>query len=401
MAWGAEQYNDNRFYINPDASILSNMLSITEQHLIRKLICGFDLQTMTDQFLSEGRIDEELLYPFEDVTWETVFGDLKCAEFYDVQFDKESSRDINKYLNFVQYIHDTDTAQLRDSPMYDIKQLSGMIMGEVWIGIKERFVDILTDTDRDRSNLTQAVCEALVEELRVAIAKYSERLQDINPESENGFLSILDGMRDIYTDLIYDEDTLVKTTYASIVKGAEVLICNPEYLPFGERLNSAMKYFIAGGSLVVGNKVMEIFEKTGVDIKGILGDEIVVFLPSLISCSISCICIVEIDHNQILQRLTAEFNKIPTVTYEIRQLRESAEQFEHMAAKLAEIDYEALKKEIDGYSILAEDLDRISSPEDLNRYLMSYYEKTGKELPWGNRSIEEHWADPTSRLVFK
>ena len=241
----------------------------------------------------------------------------------------------------------------------------------------------------------------MVEELKVAIAKYSGELKDINPESENGFLSILDGMQDIYTDLVYDEETLFKTTYASIVKGTEVLICNPEYLPFGERLNSAMKYFIAGGSMVVGNKVMEIFEKKGVDIRGILGDEIVVFLPSLISCSISCICIVEIDHNPILRRLTAEFNKIPTVTYEIRQLRESAEQFEYMAAKLAEIDYESLKKEIDGYRALAEDLDRISSPEDLNRYLMSYYEETGKELPWGNRSIEDHWADPTSRLVFK
>ena len=102
-----------------------------------------------------------------------------------------------------------------------------------------------------------------------------------------------------------------------------------------------------------------------------------------------------------MQQLVAEFDKIPTITYEVRQLRESADRFEHMASELASIDYDVLRKEIDAYGKLAEEIDHISKPDDLNRYLMDYYDRTGKELPWGNRTIEEHWADPNSRLVFK
>ena len=397
----SELYKSNKFIIKPELGVLNNMLFITEQYLSRKLVGGFELDKMTQQLMEEGRIDEEYLYPFEDVTWDSVFSNLKCIEFYDYHSDPDIAHDVGAYLNFVDYVHDADTDALLQNQAKEIKKISGLIMADAWASVKTALFDSLLDPGFDREGLIKVVLNSVVSGLADAIEKYSDQLDQDSDDPRNAYLAILEGMRDLYVDIQYDEGALVKSVYASIVKGAEVLICNPEYLPFGERLNSATKFFVAGGSIFVGNRMMEEFKKKGIDVTGVLGEEVALFLPALVSCSISCVCIVALDHNPILQKLTAEFNKIPTLTYEIRQLKESADRFERMAAELASIDIEALKKGIDAYASLAEELERIESPQELSNHLMKYYEKTGKELPWGNRSVEEHWADPSSRLVFK
>ena len=397
----SELYKSNKFIIKPELGVLNNMLFITEQYLSRKLVGGFELDKMTQQLMEEGRIDEEYLYPFEDVTWDSVFSNLKCIEFYDYHSDPDIAHDVGAYLNFVDYVHDADTDALLQNQAKEIKKISGLIMADAWASVKTALFDSLLDPGFDREGLIKVVLNSVVSGLADAIEKYSDQLDQDSDDPRNAYLAILEGMRDLYVDIQYDEGALVKSVYASIVKGAEVLICNPEYLPFGERLNSATKFFVAGGSIFVGNRMMDEFKKKGIDVTGVLGEEVALFLPALVSCSISCVCIVALDHNPILQKLTAEFNKIPTLTYEIRQLKESADRFERMAAELASIDIEALKKGIDAYASLAEELERIESPQELSNHLMKYYEKTGKELPWGNRSVEEHWADPSSRLVFK
>ena len=401
MGRTSELYRNNKFIIRPELGVLNNMLFITEQYLSRKLVGGFELDKMARQLMNEGKIDEEYLYPFEDVTWETVFSNLKCLEFYDFHSDPDMAKDVGGYLNFMDYVHDADTDALLQNQTAEIKRISGLIMIETWSNVKTTLFDSLLNLDFNRDKLISVVLNSVVSGLAEAIEKYNDMLDEESNDPRNAYLGILDGMRDLYVNTQYDEGALVKSVYASIIKGAEVLICNPEYLPFGDRLNSASKYFIAGGSIFVVNKFKDMLEQRGIDVAGVLGEEVALFFPALVSCSISCVCIVALDHNPVLQRLTAEFNKIPTLTYEIRQLRESAERFEQLAAELASIDIEALKKEIDAYTSLAVELESIKSPADLNNYLMGYYKQTGKELPWGNRTVEEHWADPNSRLVFK
>ncbi|MBE5920931.1 MAG: hypothetical protein E7272_13975 [Pseudobutyrivibrio ruminis] len=56
---GSAEYENNRFMINPNMSILGNMLFITDQYISRKLVGGFKLTEMANQLMNEGRIDDE------------------------------------------------------------------------------------------------------------------------------------------------------------------------------------------------------------------------------------------------------------------------------------------------------------------------------------------------------
>ena len=387
--------------INPNGSILGNMLFITEQYISRKLVGGFELTKMTEQLMSEGRIDDELLYQFEDVTWETVFGNLKCLEFYNVDSQPDSAQGVGSYINFLNYIHDIDTNNLIHEGKLDTSQVCGLMLANVWVEVKQGILAALEDRDFDRSKLVDESLRILVDSLVKAVDDFTKGDNLVDAEGNHLFMNILSGMKTTFNEMEYDENTLVKTTYASIVKGAEVLICNPEYLPFGERLASALRYFMAGSSILVGDKIMSSMADDLEELRAKYGDEIVTMLPALVSTTICCACLVSLDHNPLLQELIERFNEIPTLTYEIRQLKESAERFEKVAAELGKYDYEKLKTEIDGYSAMTEEMSAIDSPEALNDYLMKYYEKTGKPLPWGNKTVEEHWSDPNSRLVFE
>ena len=121
----------------------------------------------------------------------------------------------------------------------------------------------------------------------------------------------------------------------------------------------------------------------------------------MISLVVSCAIVITLDKNPMLIQLVEEFNEIPTITGNIALYRESAERFEELAAKLAEIDIEDLKKQIAFYDDLSKNISSISDPKKLNDYLLNYYKTKGKQLPWGNRSLEEHCEDKNSRLVFK
>ena len=398
---GSAEYEDNRFMINPNMSILGNMLFITDQYISRKLVGGFKLTEMANQLMNEGRIDDELLYPFEDVTWDTVFGNLKCIEFYNFGSNPESARGVENYINFLDYIHNTDTTNFIDDTKTDTSQMLGLMMSEVWAEVKQGIIELLENDSFDRNELIERALKTMMDSFYKTIDEYFSSSYLDEAEGEHLFMNIFAGMQDVINDMAFDENTLVKTTYASIVKGAEVLICNPEYLPFGERLASASRYFMAGSSLLVSEKFMTSMGDSLDKLREKYGDEIVTLLPALISSTICCACLVSLDHNPMIQELIARFNEVPTLTYEIRQLKESAEQFERIAAELGSYDYDKLKIEIDAYSAMAEDILVIDSPEALNDYLMKYYEKTGKPIPWGNRTVEEHWADPNSRLVFE
>ena len=63
-------------------------------------------------------------------------------------------------------------------------------------------------------------------------------------------------------------------------------------------------------------------------------------------------------------------------------------------------EIEKLKKDIEECTTVANDIEKISSAEELNKYLLEYYKKTGIDLPWGNVDFEDYWASDNRQLVF-
>ena len=382
-------------------SILTNMLVSVEKQFIEQLFTEEGLKEYAKRLFEDGRFHKEVILAYEDITWDTVFARLKCDDFFGEHAGVPINTPVSRYFEFVEYIHNVDAGEILRQYPCGAEQITCLIFTEAWEVFKSRLITYLSETDHSANRLIQMAKSGLLEGVESALTKYGSELGEKGSEETTEFFLFLDTMQKAYMEMLSDPVALFMGTYAAVVKAAEVLICNPEYLLLGDRINSALKYIVAGASVYAGERLYHALEAKGFSFKSKIEEKAAGFIPALISSVISCIMIVLIDEHPTYQQLTAAFNTIPTLTGDIRIYRESAERFEKLAAELEKLDLNSLKREIAGYTAMREKLIKIDSPEDMNAYLYAYYKETGKELPWGNRTVEEHWQDPNSRLVFR
>ena len=384
------------YYINPDKDILESLLEFAANYTLENIFARYNPYETAQEFLETGHFDVQKMYAFEDVTWDSVFANLKTVQFA-VSDDKEPviRDDMAFYFDYADMIHDMDSDKLVSSFGKDSVEISGYICIEIWEKLKELLISTLGgNIDYDH----------ILEELKVnlgpiitdAIRKYCD-----SELIDSDLARLLNATVDVFEGIEHDEAGYFKAIYASVIKGTEDLICNPQYLQLGDRMKSAVKYYTSGISITVGNKLAAKFESEAFDEINKVAPGLMEFIPSLISMVVSCAIIITIDKNPLMIQLTDEFNEIPTITGNIALYRESAESFERMAAQLAKIDFEELKESIDAFSNLVKEMNQIQDPKKLNQHLLDYYKTNNKTLPWGNKSLEEHWANPNSRLVFK
>ncbi len=388
----------DRFYINPDSDILTNLLDFVGNFAVQSICGRFSPFEAAQDLLTKGHFDYNKMLSFGDITWDTVFAKMKTVEFSSVhsESDKEP-RDMGFYMDYADMIHDMDADALVNQFGEMSVAVSGWICLEIWEHVKEQILPVLTQgTD----------IKALLSELRTKIAPivteaikkyYTEDPANIADELKRLF----DQTSDVFEKIEHDETAFFKVIYASLVKGTEVMICNPEYLQLGDRIRSAVKYYASGVSVTIGDKLSAKISPKDFALIEKHAPGVIEYIPTLISMVVTCAIVISVDKNPLLIALTDEFNQVPTITGNIALFRENAAAFEQMAAELAKIDLEELKRTIEGYDHLVKNMESIDDPKELNKVLLAYYKDNNKELPWGNRSLEEHWADKNSRLVIR
>ncbi len=387
----------NTFYINPDADILTNLLDFVGNFAVQKICARFSPFDAAEELLTKGHFDTAKMLSFEDVTWDSVFAKMKTVEFSNSKSETDGGpRDMSFYMDFADLIHDVDSDALVNQFGEMSVEVSGWICLEIWENLKAQILSGDTDVTDIRaliSCLKTSVAPIIID----AIKKYHSSDDAIDIELK----ALFDQTSEVFEKLEHDETAYFKVIYASLVKGTEVMICNPEYLQLGDRMVSAMKYYASGVSVTIGDKLSAKIDPSRFALIEKYAPGVIGYIPTLISMVVTCAIVISVDKNPLMIALTDEFNKIPTITGNIALYRENAVAFEQMAAKLAKIDFDELKRIIEGYDHLISEMGSSSDPKELNRILLKYYKDNNKELPWGNRSLEEHWADKSSRLVFK
>ena len=381
--------------MDPNASILTNMLTFVTDFTLRSIFARYNPYEKAKESIKTDHIDINEVYAFEDVTWDTVFANMKTIQFSDEY--SESTQDTAFYIDYTDYIHQIDTDRLISGYGEDAIARTGMICKEFLdLFMTQVFPDLFVST-KSHTDMFKKIGESVGPLIIEAISKNIQ--SDENGKSE--LLTLLSKTNDVFDHISADETGLFKMTYASLVKGTEVLICNPEYMQLGDRMISAIKYYVSGASVIIADKVSKSLDPGEFRVIHHMAPGLLDYLPTLISMMISMAMIVSLDKNPLMITLTDRFNKVSTITGNIALYRERAEKFEQMAAELAKFDYEELHTQIIFYDRLSSEISRITDAEELNRYLIDYYRSIEKELPWGNRTIEAHWADQSSRLVFK
>ncbi len=389
------------YNIDPNDGIMNNLIGFLKEFILIETFNRFNPYETAMKIRDTGEFDFDDLLAFEDVTWDSVFGKLKTLEFAPVseEEDSEGVMDMRYYLDFSDMIHDLDADSLVPAFGENGAETACNICMEIWNSFKENIINDLIENGASKERLNELLKNKMPEILQAAVKLYlKETIEDINPELGE----LYNKTNEVFTKIDYDDTATFKLVFASLVKGTEVIICNPDYLQLGDRIKSAAKYYISGSSVVIGQKLADKLteDKEKFELIEKYAPGFIDYLPTMISMMVTCAVIITLDKNPVMTQIVDEFNEIPTITGNIAYYRENAEKLERFAAALANIDYEELNAQIKMYDDLAKDINDIQDPKRLNKYLLDYYKKQGKELPWGNRSLEEHWADKNSRLTF-
>lgn len=388
---------NNRFYINPDADILTNMVQFIGDFAVQNICARFSPFETAQELIETGHFDVSGMLSFEDITWDTVFAKMKTVEFSNAHSTGNGRSDMSFYMDYADMIHDFNTDVLVDQFGEMSVAVSGYICLEIWEILKEQLLSQITDGidfNGILSELKKQVAPIVIDSIR----KYcTESPNEIAEE----LAALFETTQMVFTNIEHDETAFFKVIFASVVKGTEVMICNPEYLQLGDRIKSAVKYYASGVSVAIGDKLSTQINTEQFPIIDKYAPQVIEYIPTLISMAVTCAIVITVDKNPMIIQLTDAFNQVPTITGNIALYRENAAAFEKMAAELAKIDLDELKRIIAGYDHLVSMMESITDPQELNEVLLAYYRDNGKELPWGNRTLEEHWADKSSRLVFE
>lgn len=389
---------NNRFYINPDVDILTNMVQFIGDFAVQNLCTRFSPFEAAQELIETGHFDASKMLSFEDITWDTVFAKMKTVEFSSVYSEAGgAASDMSFYMDYADMIHDINSDALVGRFGEMSVAVSGYICLEIWESLKEQLLLQISDgidINGIIAELKKQIAPAIIESIK---KYYTESPDTIADELS----TLFEQTQEVFSNIEHDETAFFKVLFASVVKGTEVMICNPEYLQLGDRLKSAVKYYASGVSVAIGDKLSAKITPDKFPVIDKFAPQVIEYIPTLISMVVTCALVITVDKNPLIIQLTDAFNQVPTITGNTALYRENAAAFEKMAAELAKIDLDELKSIIAGYDHLVRTMETITDPKELNRVLLAYYKDNGKELPWGNRSLEEHWADKNSRLVFK
>ncbi len=359
----------------------------------------FNPKTIIEVFMGTKEEREQILMPYDGVTWENVFSSLKCREIHGFVLTDDVEGTNGLYLSYLEQLHRIDAKGMKEVFSGHTKEIFGILYVDIWEKFKRQLFQGLNENKGD-GDLFKLAKSAMRNGIKDAISKYEKALQENGMNVNSSIEGLLIETGDIYENVIEDPKAVYKTTYAAVVKAAEILVCNPEYLPFGERLASAIKYLMGGASICAGKAVTDMLKKRNDKTAELLGEGGLSFVSTFVSSALSYLLVIQIDRNPVMQSLIGRFNNVATITGDIGYYKKIAEQFEAYAAELENLDLEKLKREIEEYNKISNDLQKISSAEELNKYLMEYYKKSGLELPWGNREFEDYWADSNRQLIF-
>ena len=388
----------NVYYINPDFDILTNLLDFIGNFAVQNICSRFSPFEAAQEFVEKGHFDYQKMLSFEDITWDTVFAKMKTVDFSSVHNESDQEpHDMKFYMSYTDMIHEMDSDELVKQFGDMSIEVSGWICLEIWEALKEQVIPVISG-EADINDMLRVLKTKIAPIIIESIKQYYEGDPS---EIADELKDLFDQTQEVFAKIEHDETAFFKVIYASLVKGTEVMICNPEYLQLGDRIKSAVKYYASGISVTIGDRLAAQIKPSRFALIEKYAPGVIEYIPTLISMVVTCAIVISVDKNPLLIALTNEFNKVPTITGNIALYRENALAFEQMAANLAQIDLDELKRIIEGYDHLVGKMKAVTEPQELNRILMEYYKENKRELPWGNRSLEEHWADKSSRLVFK
>jgi hypothetical protein len=300
-----------------------------------------------------------------------------------------------KYYKSKEFWTDTGTAALSLGAKMGIRQVFGFCFCEIWFSIKEELDKV--GNNCEWNDLFNAIDLGIKNGINNVNSKYSVLLNKFKLGLESGITASL-GMT--LTNIFFTTSkNLVKNIRLSstfVIQSGNIILFNPDDLDLGQRLREASIVIITGASVIIGSAVGESLRTSPIATIPEVGDIIIAFISALTSGIMSCTILCFLDRSKTIKQLLYFLDQIPT---EVNNYKEIAEYMEKYYAMLEKYDLEKFKNDISSIHNITNNINKIDSDDELNKYLLSVYDELNIPKPWTG-DIDSFMSNKENYLKF-
>ena len=300
-----------------------------------------------------------------------------------------------KYYQSKEFWTDTGTAALSLGAKMGIRQVFGFCFCEIWFSVKEELDKV--GCGCEWNDLFKAIDLGIKNGINSVNSKYGVLLDKFKIGLGSGITASLGTT---LTNIFFTTSkNLVKNIRLSstfVIQSGNIILFNPDDLDLGQRLREASIVIITGASVIIGSAVGESLRTSPIATIPEVGDIIIAFISALTSGIMSCTILCFLDRSKTIKQLLYFLDQIPT---EVNNYKEIAEYMEKYYAMLEKYDLEKFKNDISSIHNITNNINKIDSDDELNKYLLSVYDELNIPKPWAG-DIDSFMSNKKNSLVF-
>lgn len=307
-----------------------------------------------------------------------------------------------KYYTSPEFRKDMTYAAVKVGAGMGLRQALGFVFAEIWFSVEDEWKK-LNSQDADLTEYLEAIVHGIEAGIRRAKEKYPELCSRFLSGATAGVLSsVTTTLCNIFFTTAKSTVRIIRQSYASLVEAMKVLFINPDDYEFGDRMRAVVKVLSVGASVTVGVLVGDALERTPLSTLGETGEIVKNFCEAFATGIMSCTLLMYLDRSKTMNALVKCLNNIHTMETELNYYREYAAYFERYAAELMQIDIERFEQETGAFNEIANKLDKIQTPAELNLTLRQAFAARKLPLPWeGFEDFDAFMCDEHAHLVFQ
>lgn len=316
---------------------------------------------------------------------------------------KKAKSESEKKINIAYYTSDKFRKDLINSAgktgiTMGIREGVGYILTELVFTLLEEFKNIRF---RDIGDIFLALSNSVKKGIENIKEKYKEIFVKFKDGVISGILSsIAITLTNIFITTSKNIGRILRQVWVSIVQATKIIFLNPNNLAFGERMKEVVRILSTTASLILSITAREILTNIGVHTIPIIGGDVVNFIELLVMGLTNCTLLYFIDRSEIVKKIVAILDKIPTMSNVVNYYKQQAKYFERYACEILKIDVESFGKEIDKFNTLAKKIEYVGGEEELNFLLINFYKENGIKLPWEGE-FKSFMGNKNNKLVFE
>ncbi|AVK95652.1 hypothetical protein FCT18_17410 [Lysinibacillus sphaericus] len=328
----------------------------------------------------------------------------KADEVARAAYEKEIA---SKYYTSQKFINDTLKASYKKGMQMGLRQALGTILTAVWMSVREEVPKLVTKL-KVKFDL-KCFFNGLVDIFKGAFKKVQEAYKEVIQSYSNGLLSgILSSLMttfiNIFTTSAKNVGKIIRECWSSIVEALNILLFNPNKLPFGDVIKAVAVIICTASSVVLGTVVSEAMGQIPALKIPIIGDVLPNFVGAVVTGLMSISLLYFLDHSSMVQKFVDWANQLKSsIDYKIDYYREVHAELVKYAAKLAEIDLDTFQNKVHAVQKMSVSLQMANTTQEMNVTLTSIVKEFKIDLPYDGtvEGLNQFIKNKNSTLTFK